>query len=108
MSVRVQVPLRVQIKKDQVRRPGFLFLGKSVELAPKDLDKNKKHGPRSGPVFFLTLFGRDSPQGNSRYWRTGLSEANSRMQRRLADRQFPMFGRDSPTGNSRFTPPSTD
>ncbi len=60
MSVRVQVPLRVRMKKDQVERPGFLFLGKSVELALKGLDKNKKHGTRSGPVFFLSSFGRDS------------------------------------------------
>ena len=73
----ILLPLRVRIKKDQAFEPGFLFLGKSVELAPKDLDKNKKRGARSAPVFFMTSFGRDSPPGNS-HVRTG-----------LAARQFP-------------------
>ncbi len=65
MSVRVQVPLRVRIKKDQAFEPGFLFLGKSVELAPKDLDKNKKWGAERTGLFYDFV-------------RTGLSEANSR------------------------------
>ena len=60
MSVRVQVPLRVRIKKDQAYWAWFFVLGKSVELAPKDLDKNKNRGARSTPVFFMTSFGRDS------------------------------------------------
>jgi hypothetical protein len=48
------------MKKDQVERPGFLFLDKAVELALKGLEKNKKPGLRSAQVFFLSLFGRDS------------------------------------------------
>ena len=35
MFVRVQVPLRVLMRKDQVDKPGFFVSGKTVELAPK-------------------------------------------------------------------------
>ena len=41
MSVRVQVPLRVQMKKDQVERPGFFVSEKSVKLAFKDFEETK-------------------------------------------------------------------
>ena len=38
----------------------FFVFERSLRARSKGSVKNKKHGPQSGPVFFLTLFGRDS------------------------------------------------
>ena len=41
MSVRVQVPLRVLMRKDQVDKPGFFVSEKAVKLAFKGLEETK-------------------------------------------------------------------
>lgn len=71
------LPLRVQMKKNQVVRPGFFVLSSRVELALKRWRKTKKRGPRSAQVFFLSLFGRDS------------AKLIPAFRKRLALRQFP-------------------
>ena len=43
MFVRVQVPLRVLMIKDQVFKPGFFVSEKIVKLALKGLEETKKH-----------------------------------------------------------------
>ena len=42
MFVRVQVPLRVLMRKDQVDKPGFFVSEKAVKLAFKGLEETKK------------------------------------------------------------------
>ena len=41
MFVRVQVPLRVLMRKDQVDKPGFFVSEKAVKLAFKGLEETK-------------------------------------------------------------------
>ena len=58
MFVRVQVPLRVLMRKDQVFKPGFFVSNRIVKLAFKRLEETKKIQTCNGCVFFLTSFGQ--------------------------------------------------